>query len=82
MQSWQLQEAKARMSELVKSAQQQPQQITLHGKPVVVVLSKESFDRLTSVRGSLLEFMQRSPLAAGDEVVLERDSSMTRAVQL
>jgi prevent-host-death family protein len=82
MQSWQLQEAKARMSELVKSAQQQPQQITLHGKPVVVVLSKESFDRLTSVQGSLLEFMQRSPLAAGDEVVLERDSSMTRAVQL
>ena len=33
MEHWQLQEAKARMSELVKRAQAAPQGITLHGKP-------------------------------------------------
>ena len=44
---WQLQEAKARLSELVKSAQQKgPQQITVHGKPAAVVLSCTDYDRL------------------------------------
>ena len=36
MEHWQLQEAKARMSELVKRAQAAPQGITLHGKPVEI----------------------------------------------
>ena len=47
MQTWQMQEAKARMSELVKRAQTQPQDITLHGKSVAVVISRETFDRLS-----------------------------------
>ena len=46
---WQLQEAKARLSELVKSAQHKgPQQITVHGKPAAVVLSRGDYDRLTN----------------------------------
>jgi prevent-host-death family protein len=40
MKSWQLQQAKARLSELVKSAQHDgPQEITMHGKSVAVVKS-------------------------------------------
>ena len=40
MQTWQIQTAKARFSELVKQAAEDgPQEITLHGKPVAVVLS-------------------------------------------
>jgi len=39
MQSWQLQEAKARLSEVVK-----------HGKSVAVVISRETFDRLTQTQ--------------------------------
>ena len=40
MSSWQLQEAKARLSELVKSAEHEgPQEITVHGRPAAVVLS-------------------------------------------
>ncbi|MEI7953266.1 MAG: type II toxin-antitoxin system prevent-host-death family antitoxin [Synechococcaceae cyanobacterium ELA182] len=39
MQSWPIHEAKARLSELVKRAQQQPQQLTFNGEPVAVVLS-------------------------------------------
>ena len=80
MQTWQMQEAKARMSELVKCAQVQPQDITLHGKSVAVVVSREIFDRLTQTQGSLVDFMRRSPLYGAGDVEFERDGSLTREV--
>lgn len=87
MQSWQLQEAKARMSELVKRAQEGPQRITLHGKPVAVLVSHGTFEALSQTPGSLLDFMQASPLAAlpeddavAFEQALQRDRSRTRRV--
>lgn len=82
MHSWQLQEAKARMSELVKRAQEQPQDITLHGKSVAVVISRAAFDRLSRAEGSLVDFMRRSPLYDTDDLNLERDKSPTRGVAL
>ena len=40
MQMWQMQEAKARLSEVVKCAETiGPQNITVHGQPVAVVIS-------------------------------------------
>jgi prevent-host-death family protein len=54
MQTWQMQGAKARMSELIKCAQTQPQDITVHGKSAAVVLSRATFDRLTQTQGSLV----------------------------
>lgn len=80
MQSWQVQEAKARLSELVKRAQVQPQDITLHGKSVAVVVSRETFDRLSQAKGSLVDFMRRSPLYGAEDVVIDRDRSVTREV--
>ena len=80
MQTWQMQEAKARMSELVKRAQTQPQDITLHGRSVAVVISRETFDRLSQTQGSLVDFMRRSPLYDSDDLEFERDSSLTRLV--
>lgn len=82
MHKWQLNEAKARISELVKCAQLQPQEITLHGKSVAVLVSKETFDRLTSAQGSLVDFMQRSPMAGADDLQLTRNRSMARHVWL
>ncbi|MDB5847949.1 MAG: type toxin-antitoxin system prevent-host-death family antitoxin [Rhodoferax sp.] len=78
MQTWQMQEAKARMSELVKSAQSQPQDITVHGKSVAVVVSRGTFDRLSQAQGSLVDFMRRSPLFDADDVDFDRDKSTTR----
>lgn len=78
MQTWQMQDAKARMSELVKSAQTQPQDITVHGKSVAVVVSRGTFDRMSQAQGSLVDFMQRSPLFDADDVVFPRDPSSTR----
>lgn len=83
MQTWQMQEAKAHMSELVKRAQQSgPQEITLHGRSVAVVLSRETFDRLAGANQSLVDFMRHSPLHGLDELALERDTSPTREVTL
>jgi len=78
MHTWQMQEAKARMSELVKRAQTQPQDITLHGKSVAVVISRETFDRLSQNQDSLVDFMRRSPLYGSDDIIIERDKSLTR----
>jgi len=78
MQAWQMQEAKARMSEMVKRAQTQPQDITVHGKSVAVVISRETFDRLSQAQDSLVEFMRRSPLYGVDDLEFDRDHSLTR----
>jgi prevent-host-death family protein len=81
MQTWQMQEAKARMSELVKQAQSQgPQEITMHGRPVAVVVSRETYDRLSQTGDSLAAFMRRSPLYGSDDIEFERDKSATREV--
>ena len=83
MHTWQMQEAKARLSELVKLAQSEgPQDITLHGKSVAVVLSRTAFERLSGSQQSLVEFMRRSPLYGLDELELERDRSEVREVAL
>jgi len=84
MQTWQMQEAKARLAELIRSAQTQgPQDITLHGRSVAVVLSREAFQRLSGQQQSLVDFMQASPLAGlDDELVFERDRSPARDVSL
>lgn len=79
MDSWQLQEAKSRMSELVRRAQRGPQHITVHGKPVAVVMSQARFESLTAQRtGSLVDFIRNSPLAESDDLVIERNRSKTR----
>lgn len=80
MDTWQMQAAKARMSELVKRAQTQPQSITVHGKSVAVVVSRETFDRLSQSQDSLVAFMRRSPLWGVEDIPLERDRSATREV--
>lgn len=82
MQTWQMQEAKARMSEVVKRAQTQPQAITLHGKSVAVLTSRETFDRLSQSQSSLVDFMRRSPLYGADDVEFERNEGLTRTLLL
>jgi prevent-host-death family protein len=83
MQSWQMQKAKAQLSELVKSAQTVgPQEITLHGKSVAVVVSREAFDRMASSGETLVSFMQRSPLYGIEDLEFERDASPPRETEL
>lgn len=82
MQVWQLQEAKARLSEVIQKAiNEGPQDISLRGRPAVVVLSHAEYERLTRPKPGFAEFLRESPLH-GVELGLERDVSLTREVGL
>lgn len=83
MQTWQMQTAKARFSDVVRSAKSEgPQDITIHGKSVAVVLSRELYDRLSGNTQSLVQFMQSSPLYGIEDLVFERDKSPVRDIEL
>jgi prevent-host-death family protein len=41
-----VQDAKNRFSEVVEAARRRPQTVTKHGKPAVVILSADEYDRL------------------------------------
>ncbi|MEK6731785.1 MAG: type II toxin-antitoxin system Phd/YefM family antitoxin [Pseudomonadota bacterium] len=76
MQSWQLQEAKAHFSKVVKEAiLKGPQDITVRGEPAVVILSWADYKKLQKTKPSLVEFMRQSPLV-GISLNLSRDQSM------
>lgn len=78
MKIWQLQEAKARLSEVVKMASKEgPQSITVHGEETAIVVSSADFKRLKQPRRSFTEFMRRSPLH-GVELDLKRKQTRTR----
>ena len=44
--TWSVQDAKNRFSEVVEAARRKPQTVTKHGKPAVVVIAVEEYDRL------------------------------------
>ena len=82
MKQWQLQEAKARFSELLRSASKDgPQEITVRGKPEAVVISASEFKRLKKRKPRFVEFMRSSPLK-DVELDLTRDKSPMREVDL
>lgn len=83
MHVWQMQEAKSRLSEVVKEAERDgPQEITVHGRSVAVVLSRADYDRLAGTGESLACFIRRSPLAGADDLDFPRDPSLTRESNL
>jgi len=43
---WSVQDAKNRFSEVVEAARRRPQTVTKHGKPAVVVLAANEYERL------------------------------------
>jgi antitoxin VapB len=73
-----VQEAKARLSQLVKRNQQQPQQLTSYGEPVAVVLSAEAYLRHQYEGEALVAFIRRSPLVGAEELDLERKPDVTQ----
>ena len=75
--AWQLQEAKAKFSELVQKAiDEGPQTVTRHGKDTVVVLSVEQFKKLEARRPSLLEVLMLQPRGLDSSCPSERSRSV------
>jgi prevent-host-death family protein len=61
---WQLQDAKARFSELVRLARSDgPQHVSVHGRDEVVIIAAEEFRRLSGARTGreLIAAIQSSP---------------------
>ena len=44
--TWSVQDAKNRFSEVVEAARRRPQTVTKHGKPAVVVVAADEYERL------------------------------------
>ena len=82
MKTWPLQDAKAHLSELVKKASLgAPQEITLRGKPAVVVLSTQQYEKLKRPKQKLADFLRKSPLA-GIDIEFKRDKNNMRDIDL
>lgn len=63
MQRWQFQDAKNRLSQVLREAATNgPQLITNHGREAGVLLSFEAYRELTRPKTSLVEFFRSSPL--------------------
>jgi prevent-host-death family protein len=82
MRQWQVQEAKARLSDLLREAQTSgPQESIVRGRPTAVILSFADCGCLRGAKLSFVDFMRASPLV-GVELDLERDTSPMRDTEL
>lgn len=78
--NWQIQEAKARFSEMVeRTLKDGPQTVTRHGKPVAVLIPAEQYRRLRSKGKSFKAMLASAPL---DGVTIKRSKELTRKVVL
>jgi antitoxin Phd len=83
---WTLQDAKNRFSELVRRVLSTGPQMVTRGRAggtqdAVVVLSMADYQRLVARTGSLLAFLQQSPLA-GVELEIDRPRHAGRSMAL
>lgn len=83
--SWQVQSAKARFSEVFRKARTEgPQRITRQGKEGVVMVAEEHYERLVGKSDqprSLVQFFRQSPLV-GVDLDLKRDRDPGRDIDL
>jgi prevent-host-death family protein len=67
---WSVQEAKNRFSEVVEAARREPQTVTKHGKPAVVVVGVAEYERLRRFENSsaptFAELLLAMPRDGGD----------------
>lgn len=83
--TWQVQTAKARFSEVFRLARTEgPQRVTRQGKEGVVIISDEHYAKLIAKSRqpkSIVQFFRESPLA-GVDLDLERDKDTGRDIEL
>jgi antitoxin Phd len=83
--SWQIQSAKARFSEVFRRARTEgPQRITRQGKEAVVMVAEEQYEQLVGKSHqpkNLVQFFRQSPLV-GVDLDLERDRDAGRDIEI
>jgi prevent-host-death family protein len=82
MNTWQLQSAKAQLTEVVNQANKRnPQIITVRGKPMAVVIGIEDYLEFSNTKPDLVSFLQNSPLKK-ETIKITRDYSNFRSNEL
>ena len=80
--SWTVASAKARFSEVIDRARSDgPQTVTRNGKPAVVLVSADEWERRTVPKDNLYDFLRNSPLRGAD-IDLERIDEQPRDLDL
>ena len=80
--TWQLQDAKNRFSEVVKKALANgPQIVTKRGVETVIVLSVKEYRKLKRQKNSLVDFFKDSPLR-GMDINMTRSRESAREIDL
>jgi len=79
---WQLQEAKAMLSKVVKASVTKPQIISVRGKDTAVIISIGEYQKLVRPRQTFFEFIQSSPLRDLDIELPPRLPEKMRAIDL
>ena len=78
--NWQIQQAKARFSELVdRTLKEGPQTVTRHGKPVAVLVPAEQYRRLSGKGKSLKAMLAAAPLRG---LEIRRTREFARIIKL
>ncbi len=80
---WQLQEAKARLSEVVRRAVDEgPQHVSVRGEPAAVVLSEKDYRQLTDKRPSIVDHILGGDPWADDlvDAINDRPRDLDRAI--
>lgn len=79
---WQLQEAKAKFSEVVNEALRHgPQIITKHGVETALLISISDYKRMNKKESKISQFFRNSPLN-NIEIDLERSKDFPRGIEL
>jgi len=74
--TWSVQDAKNRFSEIVEAARRKPQTVTKHGKPAVVVVAADEYERLRDLDRA------QAPSFADLLLAIPRDGGKFRRLQV
>lgn len=79
---WQIQEAKAKFSQLVEDANNKGYQtITKNGEPIAVIISNKEFNKFMKPKTSLLKFFKEAPHPE-IELPIQRSKDLPRDINL
>ena len=78
--TWQVQEAKQRLSELLRAAEDGPQVISRHGQDVAVVVDIARWRRMTGVEVELADYLRHGPVV--DDLDVERANDGPREAEV
>lgn len=80
--TWQLQDAKSKFSQLVNNAiHHEPQIITKHGQNAVVIIAFDEYKSMTKPSSDLVSFFRDSPLS-DSALDLSRSNDLPREIEL